>query len=56
MAGITGLIRRNRASGELAYYRCWSEQTVALHHLNRVGERDPAGGGQAAVGHHGAEE
>jgi SRSO17 transposase len=33
------LIRRNRATGELAFYRCWSPETVALHHLVAVAGR-----------------
>jgi hypothetical protein len=31
------LIRRNRAAGELAFYRCWSPD--ALHHLVAVDGR-----------------
>ncbi len=30
------LIRRNRTTGELAFYRCWSQQLVPLHHLVAV--------------------
>lgn len=33
------LIRRNRATGELAFYRCWSPEPVALHHLVTVAGR-----------------
>lgn len=33
------LIRRNRSTGELAFYRCWSPQPVALHHLVAVAGR-----------------
>ncbi|MGI5215866.1 transposase [Plantactinospora sp. CA-290183] len=33
------LVRRNRANGELAFYRCWSPETVALHHLVTVAGR-----------------
>ena len=33
------LIRRNRTTGELAFYRCWSPQTVALHRLVTVAGR-----------------
>ncbi len=33
------LIRRNRTNGELAFYRCWSPETVALHHLVTVAGR-----------------
>nr|WP_067708612.1 IS701 family transposase [Actinoplanes awajinensis] len=30
------LIRRNRSTGELAFYRCWSPEQVPLHHLVTV--------------------
>ena len=33
------LIRRNRTTGELAFYRCWSPEPVALHHLVTVAGR-----------------
>ena len=33
------LIRRNRSTGELAFYRCWSPQPVPLHHLVAVAGR-----------------
>jgi SRSO17 transposase len=33
------LIRRNRTTGELAFYRCWSPETVALHRLVAVAGR-----------------
>ena len=33
------LIRRNRTTGELAFYRCWSPELVALHHLVAVAGR-----------------
>jgi SRSO17 transposase len=33
------LIRRNNATGELAYYRCWSPAPVPLHELVRVAGR-----------------
>ena len=33
------LIRRNRTTGELAFYRCWSPEPVPLHHLIAVAGR-----------------
>ncbi|MET8283591.1 IS701 family transposase, partial [Micromonospora sp. NPDC005174] len=33
------LIRRNRTTGELAFYRCWSPEVVPLHHLVAVAGR-----------------
>jgi SRSO17 transposase len=33
------LIRRNRTTGELAFYRCWSPELVALHQLVTVAGR-----------------
>ena len=33
------LIRRNRSTGELAFYRCWSPQRAALHTLVTVAGR-----------------
>lgn len=33
------LIRRNRRTGELAFYRCWSPEPVPLHTLVRVAGR-----------------
>ena len=33
------LIRRNRSTGELAFYRCWSPQPAALHMLVTVAGR-----------------
>ncbi|WP_203903519.1 IS701 family transposase [Virgisporangium aliadipatigenens] len=33
------LIRRNRTTGELAFYRCWSPHPVPLHHLVTVAGR-----------------
>jgi hypothetical protein len=33
------LIRRNRSTGELAFYRCWSPEPVALHQLVAVAGR-----------------
>ncbi|MGC4805591.1 IS701 family transposase, partial [Micromonospora sp. DT233] len=33
------LIRRNRSTGELAFYRCWSPNLVPLHHLVTVAGR-----------------
>ncbi|BCJ55901.1 transposase [Actinoplanes sp. NBRC 14428] len=33
------LIRRNRTTGELAFYRCWSPQPVAMHQLVTVAGR-----------------
>jgi SRSO17 transposase len=33
------LIRRNRTTGELAFYRCWSLEQVPLHHLVAVAGR-----------------
>jgi hypothetical protein len=33
------LIRRNRTTSELAFYRCWSPEPVALHHLVTVAGR-----------------
>ena len=33
------LIRRNRTTGELAFYRCWSPEPVPLHHLVAVAGR-----------------
>jgi hypothetical protein len=33
------LIRRNRTTGELALYRCWSPHPVPLHHLVTVAGR-----------------
>ncbi|GAA3924041.1 hypothetical protein Aau02nite_22250 [Amorphoplanes auranticolor] len=33
------LIRRNRTTGELAFYRCWSPDLVALHQLVEVAGR-----------------
>jgi SRSO17 transposase len=33
------LIRRNRTTGELAFYRCWSPEPVALQHLVAVAGR-----------------
>ncbi|GCB42887.1 mobile element protein [Streptomyces sp. NL15-2K] len=34
------LIRRNRTTGELAYYRCWSPAPVPLTTMARVAGRD----------------
>ncbi len=33
------LIRRNRTTGELAFYRCWSPQPVPLHQLIAIAGR-----------------
>ena len=33
------LIRRNRTTGELAFYRCWSPEPIPLHHLVAVAGR-----------------
>ncbi|MGC4851794.1 IS701 family transposase [Micromonospora sp. DT15] len=33
------LVRRNRTTGELAFYRCWSPHLVPLHHLVAVAGR-----------------
>jgi SRSO17 transposase len=33
------LVRRNRSTGELAFYRCWSPELVALHQLVAVAGR-----------------
>lgn len=33
------LIRRNRTTGELAFYHCWSAEPVPLHHLVTVAGR-----------------
>lgn len=33
------LLRRNRTTGELAFYRCWSPDLVPLHHLVAVAGR-----------------
>ncbi|MFI5845729.1 IS701 family transposase, partial [Catenuloplanes sp. NPDC051500] len=33
------LIRRNRSTGELAFYRCWNPEPVALHQLVTVAGR-----------------
>jgi len=33
------LIRRNRTTGELAFYLCWSPEPVPLHHLVAVAGR-----------------
>jgi hypothetical protein len=38
------LIRRNRGTGELAYYRCFSRQPVPLTELVRVAGSQMAGG------------
>ncbi|MEU4475605.1 hypothetical protein [Micromonospora sp. NPDC023888] len=41
------LIRRNRTTAELAFYRCWSPELVPLHHLVGVaGKRWTAVNGQ----------